>query len=49
MKKTEISTYEFDPDKKDAIHRVATEKLLKEIKALLSKKKKIKVSLTEVP
>ena len=47
MKDKEISTYEFDPEKKDYVIRSHCEKLLKEIKSLLSKNKKIKVILTE--
>ena len=47
MKDKEISTYEFDPDKKDYATRSMCEKLLKEIKSLLAKNKKIKVVITE--
>lgn len=38
-----ISTYELDADKKDNITRYALEKMLREIKAELSKKGKLKV------
>ena len=47
MKDKEISTYEFDPEKKDYVIRSACEKLLKDIKSQLSKNKKIKVIITE--
>ena len=47
MKKPEISTYEFDPDKKDYVIRSACEKLLKDIKSNLSKNKKVKVVISE--
>lgn len=47
MKNTEINTYEFDPEKKDYVIRAACEKLLKEIKANLSKNKKLKVIISE--
>jgi hypothetical protein len=47
MKDKEISTYEFDPEKKDYATRSMCEKLLKDIKSNLSKNKKIKVILTE--
>ena len=47
MKDKEISTYEFDPDKKDYATRSMCEKLLKEIKSLLAKNKNIKVVITE--
>jgi len=47
MKDKEISTYEFDPEKKDYATRSMCEKLLKEIKALLAKNKKLKVIISE--
>ena len=47
MKDKEISTYLFDPEKKDYVIRSACEKLLKEIKSNLSKNKKIKVVVSE--
>ena len=47
MKDKEISTYEFNPDMKDYVHRAGMEKLLKEIKSLLAKNKKIKLIITE--
>lgn len=45
MKKVDLSTYDFDPEKKDYIHRAAMEKLLKEIKTLLTRNKKIRVTI----
>jgi hypothetical protein len=47
MKNTAISTYEFDPQKKDALTRAECEKLLREIKINLSKNKKLKVVVSE--
>ena len=47
MKDKEISTYEFDPEKKDYATRSMCEKLLKEIKSLLAKNKKLKVVISE--
>lgn len=47
MKDKEIAVYEFDPEKKDYVIRSHCEKLLKDIKSILSKNKKIKVTLTE--
>jgi hypothetical protein len=41
--KYDPETYEFDPDKKEHINRYALEKLLKEIKSLLSKGKLVKI------
>ena len=40
-----ISTYELDDEKKDSITRYALEKMLKEIKAALTKNGKIKVTI----
>lgn len=47
MKNMAISTYEFDPQKKDYLTRAEFEKLLKEIKLNLSKNKKLKVIVSE--
>jgi hypothetical protein len=47
MKDKEISTYEFDPEKKDYVIRSSCEKLLKDIKSNLSKNKKLKVIVIE--
>ena len=48
MKKdTDISSFTFDPDKKDYITRSALEKLIKDIKMQLSKNKKISVVIKE--
>ena len=43
-----ISTYELDDEKKDSITRYALEKILKDIKAALTKNGKIKITLERV-
>jgi hypothetical protein len=46
MKKDEpLHTYDFDDEKKPQLTRYALEKMLKEIKAALSKHQKIKVTI----
>jgi hypothetical protein len=48
MKKdVEISSYSFDPEKKDYVTRTALEKLLKDIRTQLSKNKRIVVAIKE--
>lgn len=42
-KDTSIATYEFDADIKDTVNRYRLEKMLKELKAAMSKHGKIKV------
>ena len=43
-----ISTYELDDEKKDSITRYALEKMLKDIKAALTKNGKIKITIERV-
>jgi len=43
-----ISTYELDDEKKDFITRYALEKMLKDIKAALSKNGKIKITIERI-
>jgi hypothetical protein len=44
--KNDLSNYNFDPEKREHLTRAALEKMLREIKAALSKNKKIKVVIT---
>ena len=43
-----ISAYELDDEKKDSITRYALEKMLKDIKAALTKNGKIKITIERV-
>jgi len=43
-----ISTYELDDEKKDSITRYVLEKMLKDIKAALTKNGKIKITIERV-
>ena len=43
-----ISTYELDDEKKDSITRYALEKMLKDIKATLTKNGKIKITIEKM-
>ena len=43
-----ISTYELDDEKKDSITRYTLEKMLKDIKAALTKNGKIKITLERI-
>ncbi len=50
MKKEQpLFTYDFDEDKKPQLTRYALEKMLKDIKAALSKHKKIKITIEKSP
>jgi hypothetical protein len=50
MKKDEpLHTYDFDDEKKPQITRYALEKMLKDIRAALSKHQKIKVTIEKSP
>ena len=43
-----ISVYELDDEKKDSITRYALEKMLKEIKAALTKNGKVKITIERI-
>jgi hypothetical protein len=43
-----ISLYELDDEKKDSITRYALEKMLKDIKAALTKNGKIKITIERI-
>ncbi len=43
-----ISSYELDDEKKDSITRYALEKMLKDIKAALTKNGKIKITIERI-